>query len=111
MEEKTFLTRPIKIILVSTILLLTALLLVIVGNPFKKPPAPPVPSGVERQINKIEISADAKSIINTETKAALFTIADTQKYLKGSEYFYNPDTFQATEIAFSPRLYPTIKIG
>jgi len=96
MAQETFLTRPLKIILVSTILLLTALLLVIVGNPFKKPPTPlPAP-----QINKIEVSADAKSIINAETKAAIFTIADTQKFLKNSGYFYNPDTFQTTNAKY-----------
>lgn len=66
---------------------------------------PPAPA-----INKIEISADAKSppaadqpraeILNADTKATIFTIADTQKYLKDSGYFYNPDTFQTTNAKY-----------
>lgn len=58
------------------------------------------PTPVEKTVNKIEISADKKSILNAETKAVIFTIANTQKYLKDSGYFYNPDTFQATNAKY-----------
>lgn len=52
------------------------------------------------QINAIEISADKKSILNAETKEVIFTVADTQKYLKDSGYAYNPDTFQTTNAKY-----------
>jgi len=104
MEQKTFLTPVIKAMLIFTVILLTGILLVVIGNPFKKAlaptPMPPAPSGVEGQINSIEISSDAKSILNADTKAVIFTIADTQKYLKNSGYFYNPDTFQTTNAKY-----------
>lgn len=51
-------------------------------------------------VNKIEISTNGKSILNTETKAVIFTIADTQKYLKDAGYFYNPATFQTTNAKY-----------
>lgn len=99
MEQKTFLTPPIKAILFFTIILLTGILLIAVGNPFKKLSAPtltPAP-----RINAIEISADAKSILNAETKAVIFTIDDAQKYLKDSGYLYNSDTFQTTNAKYA----------
>lgn len=55
-------------------------------------------SGAE--INKIEISADKKSILNAETKKVIFAIEDAQKYLRDSGYFYNPDTFQTTNAKY-----------
>lgn len=51
-------------------------------------------------VNKIEISPDEKSILNTETGETIFTIADAQKYLKDSGYFYNPDTFQTIDAKY-----------
>lgn len=51
---------------------------------------------MSKTISAVEISKDGKSILNTETKTVIFTIADTQKYLKDSGYAYNPDTFQDT---------------
>lgn len=58
-----------------------------------QPTQPPISTPA---INAIEISADQKSILNSKTKETIFTIADTQKYLKDSGYEYNPDTFQTT---------------
>ena len=49
---------------------------------------------IQREISAIEISADKKSIVNTETKEVIFTIDDANKYLKDSGYAYNPDGFQ-----------------
>lgn len=60
-----------------------------------KPIRPPGP-----QLNRIEISADKKSILNAETKAIIFTIDDAKKYLKDSGYEYNPDTFQNTNAKY-----------
>lgn len=50
--------------------------------------------------DKIEISDDKKSILNAETKETIFTIADTQKYLKDSGYEYNPNIFQNTDAKY-----------
>lgn len=51
MEEKTFLSPAVKTILLFTVILLTGILLIAVGNPFKKAFAPsPSPSP---QINNI----------------------------------------------------------
>lgn len=103
MEEKTFLSPMIKTVLIFTIIILTGILLLVVGNPFKKAIAPistPLP-----KINAIEISADGKSIVAeklyTEVKIPIFTIADAQKYLKDSGYAYNPDTFQDTNSKYA----------
>ena len=60
----------------------------------------PVPS-FEPTIRAIEISNDGNSVLNSETKKVIFTIEDTQKYLKDSDYAYNPDTFQDTDAKYA----------
>ena len=101
MEQQTFLSPAVKAILVFTVILLTGILLVAAGNPFKKALAPTLTPLKEAQINAIEVSADSKAILNSETKAVIFSIADAQKYLKDSGYFYNPDTFQITNAKYA----------
>lgn len=97
MEQKTFLSPVVKAILFFTIILLTGILLVAVGSPFKKALAPtPAP-----QINAIEIFFGKKSILNAETKDIIFTIGGAQAYLETSGYFYNPDTFQTTNAKYA----------
>jgi hypothetical protein len=124
MEEKTFLTPLIKIILAFTVLLLTGILLIAAPNPFKKALAPmptpsptetittlPTPSAIETptpsstpeislKINKIEISDDEKSVLRTGTKEVILTIDAVKKYLKNSGYEYDPDTFYKTDAKY-----------
>ncbi len=54
-----------------------------------------------KKVNSIEISQDKKSILNSETKEAIFTIEDTKNYLKDSGYEYDPDTFQTTNAKYA----------
>ena len=49
-----------------------------------------------KQIKSIELSQDKKAVLNAETKEVIFTIEETNKFLKDSGYEYNPDTFQTT---------------
>lgn len=51
---------------------------------------PPKPA-----LNKIEVSPDDKSIVNSETKKVIFTIEDAINYIKSSGIEINPDN-QAT---------------
>ncbi len=60
----------------------------------------PAISPTQKTISAIEISVDAKSILNAETKEVIFTIEDANKYLKYSGYAYNPDTFQTTNAKY-----------
>ncbi len=69
------------------------------------------PSVLENKINKIEISTEGKSILNVETKAIIFTISDTQKYLKDAGYFYNPDTFQATNAKYEGNCFTSAALS
>ncbi|MFZ2969823.1 MAG: hypothetical protein WA063_01620 [Minisyncoccia bacterium] len=54
-----------------------------------------------KTISAIELSADAKSILNAETKGVIFTIDDANKYLKDSGYAYDSDTFQDTNAKYA----------
>lgn len=47
-------------------------------------------------IKSTELSSDAKSILNADTKEVIFTIGNADKYLKDSGYAYDPETFQNT---------------
>lgn len=96
MEQKTFLSPPVKAILIFTIVILTGILLIAVGNPFKKALAPMV----SPKINAIEISTDKRSVLAAETKEVLFTIDDAKKYLKNAGYEYNSDAFQTTNAKY-----------
>ncbi len=79
-------------IIFFVLLLISTLLLRLLKSTITQPTQP--------KINAIEISSDQKSILNAETKEVVFTIADAQKYLKNSGYFYNPDTFQTTNAKY-----------
>lgn len=61
----------------------------------------PIISPTPKTISAIEISADKKSILNAETKEAVFAIEDANKYLKDSGYAYNSDTFQETKAKYA----------
>jgi len=52
-------------------------------------------------IKSIELSPDAKSILNADTKEVILTIDIANKYLKDSGYAYNPDTFQTTNAKYA----------
>lgn len=98
MEKNTLLSSSVKGILIFTFILLTGILLIFIGNPNKKAIAPtPAPL---QQINKVEISADRKTIINAESGEVIFRIDDSKKYLKDSGYFYDPNTFQDTNAKY-----------
>lgn len=56
---------------------------------------------IKKEINKIEIAGDRRSIINAETKEIIFTSEDAKKYLKDSGYEYDPDFFQTTNAKYS----------
>lgn len=56
---------------------------------------PPIKSPAPK-VNAIEISADQRAIINSDTKEIIFTIEGAQAYLERFGYLYNPDTFQTT---------------
>ncbi len=109
MEEKTFLSPTIKTVLFFTIILLTGILLVAVGNPFKKVLAPTL--SITPRIYKIEVSADLKSVLNAETKEVIFTIEDANKYLKDFGYAYNPDTFQNSNAKYAGDCFVDAKLS
>jgi hypothetical protein len=100
MEENFFKTA--KIIIVSLLMFVLGIFLAMEGysfaQKFKRQMPAPNPTST---ISRIEISSDAKAILNVETKDVIFTIGDAQKYLKNSGYFYNPDTFQTTNAKYA----------
>lgn len=85
-----------KLFLAAVIIISLGLIFGVIESLIKMPKITPPPPAV----NKIEISADAKSILNAETKVVLFSIDDAKKYLKDSGYFYNSDTFQTTNARY-----------
>lgn len=52
-------------------------------------------------IKSIELSSDAKSILNSDTKEIIFTIDDAKKDLERTAYAYDPDTFQTTNAKYA----------
>lgn len=86
------------VLLASTLLLR---LLKPTTTPPIQPPISTTPTITSIPQNAIEISADKKSILNARTNEVIFTISDTQKYLKNSGYEYNPDTFQTTNAKYA----------
>lgn len=59
------------------------------------------PQPERREVSKIEISSDKKSILDAETKELIFAVQGTQVYLETSGYSYNPDTFQTTNAKYA----------
>ncbi|MFA6096952.1 MAG: hypothetical protein WC788_04985 [Candidatus Paceibacterota bacterium] len=53
------------------------------------------------EIRGIEISSDARSILSADTKQAIFTIDDSNKYMKDSGYAYDSETFQDTNAKYA----------
>lgn len=85
-KKGLFPSRFLKLILAGVIGVLGGILVITSGNlpeteTGQLPPAPP------QAVNKIEISADKKSIIDAETKKLLFKISEAQSYIK--DYFKN----------------------
>lgn len=64
-----------------------------INLPFTAPPP--------KTISAIELSSDAKSILNAETKAVIFTIEGARAYLERTGYAYNLDTFQETNAKYA----------
>ncbi len=95
-----------KIFLLAAIVISASLILGVIKSIKERPQITPPPA-----INKIEISADAKSILNADTKEVIFTINDTQKYLKDSGYFYNPDTFQTTNAKYEGDCFISVALS
>lgn len=57
-------------------------------------------SSIPKEIKSIELSSDAKSILNAETKKVIFTTEDASKYIKDSGYLYGPDTSQTANAKY-----------
>lgn len=101
-KKGLFPSRFLKLILAGVVGVLGGILVITSGNlpeteTGQLPPAPP------QAVNKIEISAGKKLILNSETKETILDIEKALTYLKTSGFAYNPETLR------NPARYPKEK--
>ncbi len=71
---------------------------------------PPIISPAPK-VNAIEISADQRAIINSDTKEVIFAIEGAQAYLERFGYLYNPDTFQTTPAKYEGNCFSSAALS
>lgn len=101
-QKESLSVSTAKLVMVVSLIVGIGSIVGVLGYYLTKQTAVSIPfiSPLPKTISAIEISSDAKSILNAETKKVIFTIDDANKYLKDSEYAYNPDTFQITNAKY-----------